>query len=130
MRVVGHSLGGVIAVDIATKETPLWTSALVTFGSQSPFFHVCDPRGGQLVPFREGQLVQLPASLRSWTNLWEPMDPLAFIAAKVFRMHDGSVPVDVEVPHLVSSGLWTHSAYWQLQPVAEAIQQALDSNVV
>jgi hypothetical protein len=125
VRVIGHSLGGVIAVDIATAEVPLWTRTLVTFGSQSPFFHVCDPRGGQLVPFREGHLVQLPASIGGWTNLWEPMDLLAFIAAKVFRMHDGSAPRDIEVPHLTSSGLWTHSAYWQLKPAVEAIQRAL-----
>ena len=40
VRVIGHSLGGVIAVDIATADVPLWTRCLVTFGSQSPFFHV------------------------------------------------------------------------------------------
>jgi hypothetical protein len=75
VRVIGHSLGGVIAVDIATAEQPLWVRSLVTFGSQSPFFHVCDPRGGQLIPFREGHLVQLPASLGGWTNLWNRWTP-------------------------------------------------------
>ena len=34
----------------------------------------------------------------------------AFIAAKVFRLHDGTAPLDVAVGHLASSGLWTHSA--------------------
>jgi hypothetical protein len=51
---------------------------------------------------------------------------LAFIAAKVFRLHDGTAPLDVPIGHLVSSGLWTHSAYWDLPQVATAIQQALE----
>lgn len=72
--VVGHSLGGVIAVDVATADDPLWVRSLVTFGSQSPFFHVIDPRGGQLLPFEEGHPVRLPTSVGHWTNLWEPMD--------------------------------------------------------
>lgn len=125
VQVVGHSLGGVIAVDMATADEPLWTRSLVTFGSQSPFFHVCDPRGGQLRPYTDGTLVRLPPSLGAWTNLWEPMDPLAFIAAKVFRMHDGSAPIDLPVSHLASSGLWTHSAYWHLPQVALALGQVL-----
>jgi hypothetical protein len=122
--VVGHSLGGVIAVDVATTDDPLWIRSLVTFGSQSPLFHVVDPRGGQLAPFEEGHLVRLPTSLGRWTNLWEPMDLLAFVAARVFRMHDDSAPVDVPVPHLLSSGLWTHSAYWQLPQLVSAVEEA------
>jgi hypothetical protein len=127
VRVIAHSLGGVIAVDMATSAEPLWTSSLVTCGSQSPFFHVCDPRGGQLLPFQGSQPVVLPRSLGAWTNLWEPMDMLAFIAANVFRLHDGSAPVDVPLAHLASSGLWTHSAYWHPRVVAEAIGKALEN---
>jgi triacylglycerol esterase/lipase EstA (alpha/beta hydrolase family) len=123
--VVAHSLGGVIAVDMATADDPLWVRSLVTFGSQSPFFHVCDPRGGRFTPFNGSALVPLPASLRRWTNLWEPLDVLAFIAARVFVLHDGSAPDDRAVPHLVSSGLWSHSAYWTLRNVADAIARAL-----
>ena len=122
--VLAHSLGGVIAVDMATAEEPLWIRRLVTFGSQSPFFHVCDPRGGALTPY-SGTAIPLPESVRAWTNLWEPLDPVAFVAARVFRLADGSKPEDIEVPHLGSSGLWTHSDYWQLAFVADAIGTAL-----
>jgi hypothetical protein len=52
---------------------------------------------------------------------------LAFIAANVFRLHDGSAPVDVPLAHLASSGLWTHSAYWHPRVVAEAIGKALEN---
>jgi hypothetical protein len=122
---VAHSLGGVIAVDMAIADDPLWVRNLVTFGSQSPFFHVCDPRGGRLTPFNGSALVRLPPSLGRWTNLWEPLDVLAFIAARVFVLHDGSAPDDRAVPHLVSSGLWSHSAYWTLPSVADAVARAL-----
>ena len=126
--VVAHSLGGVIAVDMATAEEPLWIRRLVTFGSQSPFFHVCDPRGGVLTPFDGTGLIQLPPSLPAWTNLWEPLDVIAFIAAKIFQLPDGSSPTDRAVPHLASSGLWTHSAYWDLVLVAEDIAGALGTS--
>lgn len=125
--IVAHSLGGVIAVDMATAARPLWIRRLVTFGSQSPFFHVCDPRGGRLKPFDGAGLVQLPPSLGAWTNLWEPLDVLAFIAAKVFQLNDGAAPDDRAVPHLISSGIWSHSAYWHLDSVAENIAAALNS---
>lgn len=126
--VVAHSLGGVIAVDMATAEEPLWIRQLVTFGSQSPFFHVCDPRGGVLKPFDGTVPVRLPSSLAAWTNLWEPLDVVAFVAAKIFRMHDGTSPIDRAVPHLASSGLWTHSAYWDLDSVARDIAAALGTS--
>ncbi|MDX3762411.1 hypothetical protein [Streptomyces sp. AK02-04a] len=121
VRIVAHSLGGVIAVDMATATAPLWTESLVTFGSQAAFFHVCDPRGGQLTPYGGSTPVRLPASLNRWTNLWEPLDVLAFAASKVFQLHDGTTPVDLPVSHQASTGMWTHSAYWNLPSVASAI---------
>ena len=125
--VLAHSLGGVIAVDMATAtaDEPLWIRHLITFGSQSAFFHICDPRGGSLKPFDGAGKVRLPASLGGWTNLWEPLDMLAFLAASVFELHDGSAPTDRHVPHLASSGLWSHSAYWQLPSAGDAIAAAM-----
>ncbi|KOG30615.1 hypothetical protein [Streptomyces resistomycificus] len=124
-RIAAHSLGGVIAVDMATAEQPLWTESLLTFGSQSALFHVCDPRGGQLTAYDGRQPVSLPPTLRRWTNLWEPLDVLAFAAARLYRLHDGTAPVDVPVPHLASAGLWTHSAYWAHPEVAAQLAAAM-----
>ena len=50
-----------------------------------------------------------PASHR-----WVPVQAATLGPARVFRMHDNSSPKNVPVSHLLSSGLWTHSAYWQL----------------
>ncbi|MFF4403187.1 hypothetical protein [Streptomyces sp. NPDC001404] len=124
VRVVAHSLGGVIAVDMATAGSPLWTSSLITFGSQPAYFHLCDPRGGQLSPYADEQSVNLPRSLARWTNLWQPLDPLAFTASRVFRLADGTSPVDVPLSHAAGAGLWTHSVYWRLPEVAEAVREA------
>ncbi|WP_406002409.1 hypothetical protein [Streptomyces sp. NBC_00829] len=125
VRVAAHSLGGVIAVDMATAQHPLWISSLVTFGSQSAYFHLCDPRGGQLLPYRHEEPVALPPSLARWTNLWQPLDVLAFAASRVFRLADGTSPLDVPVRHIASAGLWTHSEYWEMPQVTTAIAEAM-----
>jgi len=36
--VLAHSLGGVIAVDMATSDEPIWIRRLVAFGSQITHF--------------------------------------------------------------------------------------------
>ncbi|MDL5204420.1 hypothetical protein [Streptomyces sp. ALI-76-A] len=120
-RIAAHSLGGVVAVDMATAEEPLWTGQLLTFGSQSALFHVCDPRGGRLAPYDGTEPVRLPPTLHRWTNLWEPLDVLAFAATRLYRLHDDTAPVDVPVPHLARTGLWTHSAYWEHPEVAAVL---------
>lgn len=121
----GHSLGGVIGFDMAAaSEPPLWVDSLLTFGSQSPFLHVLDPRGATLAAYA-GAPVPLPASIGHWTNLWEPLDPLAFIAARVFALDSGDLPDDRAVAHRATSGLWTHSTYWTAQELVDAAREAL-----
>lgn len=127
VQLAGHSLGGVIAFDVATNaKLRVPAKALLTFGSQSAFFHVCDPRHPPLNEFVRGSTVTLPAPLGCWVNLWEPLDVVAFVAASVFRLYDGTLPIDIPVPHLASSGLWTHSVYWELGELQDALRQTFD----
>jgi hypothetical protein len=130
IAVVAHSLGGVVSFDaaIGVASRQLWLRHLVTFGSQSAFFHVLDPRGGKLLAYQPGTPVELPPSIAGWTNLWEPLDPLAFLAGKVFLLHPalaGRAPTDIEVPHRGSAGLWAHSVYWKEPDLVGAIRDAL-----
>lgn len=123
LSVVGHSLGGVIAVDLAVADPrPLWISHLVTFGSQWPLFQLVDPRLPGPPPGTPP--IPLPAALGSWTNLWEPLDPLAFVAGRAFRLAAG-VPTDVEAAHLASTGLWTHSSYWVSDDLTDVLARTL-----
>jgi hypothetical protein len=121
---VGHSLGGVILVDAAVAtDRPLHLDGLVTFGSQSPFFHAINPRSSLVPRFEDAGPVTLPSTLSGrWVNLWEPLDLLAFVASEVFRLADGGAPEDRIVPYQTSSGLWTHSAYWQLPELGTALR--------
>jgi hypothetical protein len=122
VTVVAHSLGGVISFDMATCEhKPLSISHLVTFGSQSPFMHILDPRRPVVKAYTPGAPCELPDTIATWTNLWEPRDPLAFIAARLFVLSSGTPPTDIAVRSLASSGVWTHSSYWRLPELAGVI---------
>jgi hypothetical protein len=124
INVIAHSLGGVVSFDAALDPArPLWIKAFLTFGSQAPFFHVVDPRR-PLAAYARGRPVTLPETIGSWTNLWEPLDFLAFTASRVFQLASGGSPQDIEVDHLASYGLYTHSAYWGTPQLVGAIRSA------
>ncbi|MGH9342188.1 MAG: hypothetical protein ACRD19_00270 [Terriglobia bacterium] len=125
ISVIAHSLGGVIAFDAATRSmAPLWIDGLVTFGSQPAFFEILDPRES-LPRYRTGNPISLPKTIGRWTNLWEPLDVLAFAAGKVFRLHSGLSPTDLQTAHDLSYGLATHSTYWGSPELVAAIQQTV-----
>lgn len=130
VNVVAHSLGGVIMFHAATTGETGRTLAIdrfVTLGSQSSLFHAIDPRESGLAAYTPGNPVPVRA-IRSWTNLWEPLDPLAFIAGKVFVLEDASgtrtAPRDVEVRHVLDSGFFTHGSYWESEELVEAIRSS------
>ena len=133
ISVIAHSLGGVVAFDAAVQpvsETKrLWIKSFVTFGSQAAFFHIVDPRVPQLVPYRHDAPVKLPPSIAGWTNLWDPMDLLAFTAGTVFRLSDGRTPIDISVEdrasELIAEKGWAHSVYWESNELASALRTAL-----
>lgn len=123
IAVAAHSLGGVIAFDAATRAlNPLWISDFITFGSQSSFFEVLDPRPN-LIPYTPGQPIQLPPTIGQWTSLWEPLDVLAFAVGKVFKLSSGASPVDVRTIHDLKSGWSTHGSYWTCSELVEAIRK-------
>lgn len=134
IHVIAHSLGGVIAFDAAmnpvSEDERLWIKSFVTFGSQAAFFHIVDPRTPELKEYRSDAPVKLHPSIGRWTNLWNPMDLLAFTAGTVFRMSDGGTPEDICVEatgsELVSEKAWTHSIYWESGELAAALRSALN----
>lgn len=132
IAVLAHSLGGLVAFDAALgsgvgaegERRQLHIKRWITFGSQPAFFHVLAPREG-IARYAAGAPVALPQSIGPWTNLWHPMDVLAFSAGAVFRLSDGKMPQDVRVDtpasEIMESKGWLHSAYWTSPLLVEAL---------
>ncbi|MFJ3766362.1 hypothetical protein ACIPQJ_13100 [Streptomyces sp. NPDC090082] len=85
---MGHSLGGIAALDLlATRHLPE-VRALVTVGSQGPFLYELDALPS--LPYG----TPLPDSVPPWTNFYDPRDLLSYVGERVFpgRVTDVSVP--------------------------------------
>jgi hypothetical protein len=124
--ILAHSYGGVISFMLTTrKNDPIYVRKMVTFGSQSSLFHVIQPIG-LLQPFL-GTPVALPPTIGSWLNVWEPLDPLAFLAASIFRLNGGGAPEDRQMKHDASGSLWTHSSYWTDKRFAKWVAEFLST---
>jgi hypothetical protein len=130
IKVIAHSLGGVVAFDMAClNHDALHIEAFVTMGSQPAFFHLLDPREG--VPAYDGEAVPLPETLGRWTNVWDEYDMLGFATDEVFRLYDGTAPLDVRVRATRSrlkGGLMmrSHLRYFTNPDTAAAIKLTLD----
>lgn len=129
VKVIAHSLGGVVSFDMAClNHEPLHMDAFITLGSQPAFFHLLDPRQG--VAEFDGEPVTVPATIGRWTNVWDEYDMLGFATDEVFHLHDGTTPLDVRVRATRSrlkGGLMmrSHLRYFTNQDTADAIRLTL-----
>jgi hypothetical protein len=84
--VVGHSMGGVILVDMlanpaaAGLPTDIRIDALLTVGSQPGLFASVDV----LTRDSSTETYRRPECVRHWLNVFDPIDPLAFRTDMVF----------------------------------------------
>ncbi|MDR5763317.1 hypothetical protein [Caballeronia sp. LZ035] len=99
--ILAHSLGGVAAVDwLASGNRNL--AALVTVGSQAPFFYEIDALAS--CPYG----TKLPESFpRRWLNFYDPRDFLSYAGQALFKGFAHDVKVDNGQPFPEA-----HSAYW------------------
>jgi hypothetical protein len=112
---VGHSLGGIVLVDLLTRETPPVADALVTVGSQAPLLYAID----SLQRLRPGETD--PQPFVPWLNVYDRSDLLSFCAEATFAEVSGINDQEVEsgVPFPAA-----HSAYWRNDRVYELIREA------
>ena len=103
--------------------SPTWpdapVEACVTIGSQAPLLYTFDAIPS--LPYDEADPPHLPVP---WLNIYDTRDFLSFLAEPLFRRRDGLASV---VDLRVSSGKdfpRSHSAYWELAPVWDAIATA------
>ncbi|MCJ1680093.1 hypothetical protein MTF65_22675 [Streptomyces sp. APSN-46.1] len=112
--VIGHSLGGIIALD-TLLTTPLpQVAQLITVGSQGPFLYESGALPGLVHP------EPLPDHLPVWLNVYDPRDLLGYIGAPLFPGRVTDVEVDNRQPFPAA-----HSAYWANPAVYRAIAARL-----
>ncbi len=113
---VALSLGGIALVDLLGSWPEAPVEACVTVGSQAPLLYTFDAI--QSMPYDEADPPHLPVS---WLNIYDSRDFLSFLAEPLFRRSDGLASVvDLRV-HSGKDFPKSHSAYWELEPVWEAI---------
>ena len=116
---VALSLGGIALVDLLASWPEAPVEACVTVGSQAPLLYTFDAIPS--MPYDEANPPHLPVP---WLNVYDSRDFLSFVAEPLFRRSDGLASV---VDLRVSSGKdfpKSHSSYWELAPVWDAIATA------
>ncbi|WP_405507760.1 hypothetical protein [Streptomyces purpurascens] len=101
VTLVGHSLGGIIALDTLISAPLPQVRLLVTAGSQGPFLY----ESGSLPSLEHPAC--LPSHVPDWLNLYDPRDLLSYLGGGLFPGRVTDVAVDSRQPFPAS-----HSAYW------------------
>ena len=112
--VLGHSLGGIIAVDVLVRDPAPSVRQLITVGSQAPFLYEI----GALPCLEPG--TALPQHFPPWLNVYDRRDLLSYVGAAVFPQRVVDRQVDNGRPFPES-----HSAYWRNPEVWDAVEEAL-----
>ncbi|MFJ3310666.1 esterase/lipase family protein [Streptomyces sp. NPDC086549] len=112
VTVIGHSLGGIAAVDLLALAPVPRVDQLITIGSQAAFFYetgalVCREHPAELPPYFPER----------WLNIYDPRDFLSYRAADVFRGRVRDVRVDNGQPFPQA-----HSAYWDNDSVWDVVR--------
>ena len=116
---VGLSLGGIALVDLMAEWPEAPVEACVTVGSQAPLLYTFDAIPS--LPYDEADPPHLPVP---WLNIYDSRDFLSFVAEPLFRRSDGLASVvDLRV-HSGRDFPRSHSAYWELPPIWDAIATA------
>jgi hypothetical protein len=116
---VGLSLGGIALVDLVAAWPEVPVEACVTVGSQAPLLYTFDAIPS--LPYDEADPPHLPVA---WLNIYDSRDLLSFVAEPLFRRSDGLASVvDLRV-HSGRDFPRSHSSYWELAPVWDAIATA------
>jgi hypothetical protein len=100
VTLVSHSLGGVACVDLLAMPDPPQVAALVTMGSQAPYFYEMDALASVKAPN------SLPTEFPPWLNIYDRDDFLSFVGTRIFpgRVQDFEVRSGQPFPD-------SHSAY-------------------
>ncbi|MFI9154135.1 hypothetical protein [Streptomyces sp. NPDC053367] len=114
VALLGHSLGGIIALDTLITTPLPQVRLLVTVGSQGPFLY----ESGALPSLVHPE--PLPPHVPDWLNLYDPRDLLGHLGAGLFPGRVTDAEVDSRQPFPAA-----HSAYWTNPHVYRLIGERL-----
>ncbi|WP_435281986.1 alpha/beta fold hydrolase [Streptomyces koelreuteriae] len=114
VTLIGHSLGGIIALDTLVTTALPQVRLLVTVGSQAPFLY----ESGSLPSLTHPR--ELPPHVPDWLNLYDPRDMLSYVGARLFPGRVTDTAVDNGQPFPAA-----HSAYWTNPDVYRSIAERL-----
>ena len=112
---LGHSLGGIVCVDLLATTALPRVKGLITVGSQAPYLHEIGALHGL-----EPGTTDLPAHFPDWLNLYDPYDFLSYVAEPVFARGVKDCRIESGQPFPYS-----HSAYWGMADTWTAIKAFL-----
>ena len=116
---VALSLGGIALIDLLASWPEAPVEACVTVASQAPLLYAFDAIPSMRYDEASPPYLQMP-----WLNIYDTRDFLSFVAEPLFRRSDGLASV---VDLRVQSGRdfpRSHSSYWELDAVWDAIATA------
>lgn len=111
---VGHSLGGIMCVDLLIRRSIPQVSTLVTVGSQAPFLYEI----GALPSLEPPE--PLPQHFPAWLNIYDHRDILSYVGASVLGDRITDVRVDNGQPFPQA-----HSAYWSNPKLWDEVSRVL-----
>jgi hypothetical protein len=119
---LGHSLGGIAAVDLLVGEA-LPVALLVTVGSQAPLLYELDA----LHSLRFGET--LPAHFPGWLNFWDPRDLLSYVGRGVFKKAVGDFEVEDCAVDNGQPFVECHSGYWSNDLMWQKLAQVMEKHL-
>ena len=114
VTIIGHSLGGIAAVDTLVEQPVPCVNNMITVGSQASLFYELGALTS--LPLRKNGGMLLPDHFpKSWLNIYDYRDFLSYLAAPIFGAAVQDERVDNKQPFPEShSAYWTNSRVWDL----------------
>jgi hypothetical protein len=107
--ILGHSLGGVITMDLLSHFRPdIDVDLFISVGSQVAHFEEIKLYRSSDKAVKPPQKAKTPANIKRWINIFDPVDIFSYSVDRVFDRVNVDAPYDTETYTIKA-----HSAYFQ-----------------
>lgn len=120
--VIGHSLGGVISMDVLSHFRPdVEVDLFVTVGSQVAHFEEMKLFHASVAGVPPGK-AKTPDNIKHWINVFDEVDIFAYSVDRVFDRVDVDAPYDTQTYTIKA-----HGAYFEQDRFYERLRARIDS---